>query len=550
SDTTMGENIIYAYRGSTGFGVKRGIKPSENVFEDKENAKQNPCRVFEWSNTGRFFAYCDTVKTCVIEASTGRVILSAELKRTAEMMFSPKDSLFLTWEPYTTYNNKDGEKKSPDPNLRIWNMQTGEHVSTLVAQKQSQWRPQFSDDETVAVRLVGSELLVHRNGLFEKYENKLVLSKMEGFALSPGQNLHVAVYIAAHGGKPAVVQVRRLDKDFSLVVNKTFFKSDSAKFTWNNKGTALLILSVVDVDSTNKSYYGEQSVHLVNVMTGDACNVPLSKSGPVYQAKWNPNGREFAVCYGYMPARVTLYNLRAEGVFNIADGPRNEIHYNAFGSILLVCGFGNLATGKIEVWDNENKKILVEIAVPNTTSLEWAPDGQHFMTATTCPRLRIDNCYRLWNYRGKQMAEVDYASPQEELWQVSFRRLPGVYNPFPLRELTKEEKSAAGLMVKGRGGDGAPAVPAGAVAKASAYVPPHLRKEGSNKGSLNGAAAAAAKPAQSENDRKIMNLQKKIMDIESLKKKQESGETLQLNQLDKINKESEILAQIAALRVN
>lgn len=33
-------------------------------------------------------------------------------------------------------------------------------------------------------------------------------------------------------------------------------------------GTALLILSAVDVDSSNKSYYGEQTVHLVNVMTG------------------------------------------------------------------------------------------------------------------------------------------------------------------------------------------------------------------------------------------------------------------------------------------
>ncbi|KAF8382037.1 eif-2A, partial [Pristionchus pacificus] len=548
SDTTMGENIIYAYRGSTGFGVKRGIKPSEAVFEDKENGKVNPCRVFEWSNTGRFFAYCDSVKTCVIEASTGRVILSAELKRTAELMFSPKDSFFLTWEPYTTYNNKDGEKKSPDPNLRIWNMQTGEHITTLVAQKQSQWRPQFSDDETIAVRLVGSELLVHKNSLFEKYDNKLVLPKMEGFALSPGQNLSVAVYIAAHGGKPAVVQVRRLDKEFSIVVNKTFFKSDSAKFNWNIKGTALLILSAVDVDSSNKSYYGEQTVHLVNVMSGDACKVPLCKNGPVYQAKWNPNGREFAVCYGYMPARVTWYNLRAEVVFNIDEGPRNEIHYNAFGNILLVCGFGNLATGKIEVWDTESRKMLIEIAVPNTTHLEWSPDGQHFMTATTCPRLRIDNCYRLWNYKGRMMNEVAYASPTEELWQVSFRKLPGVYNPFPVRELTKEEKSSAGLLVKGRGGDGAPAVPAGAVTKASAYVPPHLRKEGCSKGALE--TTATAKPAMTENERKIMNLQKKIVDIEGLKKRQDAGEILQLNQLDKIQKEAELLEQIAALRVN
>lgn len=38
----------------------------------------------------------------------------------------------------------------------------------------------------------------------EKYDNKLVLPKMEGFALSPGQNLSVAVYIAAHGVSSSV----------------------------------------------------------------------------------------------------------------------------------------------------------------------------------------------------------------------------------------------------------------------------------------------------------------------------------------------------------
>ena len=34
--------------------------------------------------------------------------------------------------------------------------------------------------------------------------------------------------------------------------------------------------------------------------------MPLSKNGAVYQAKWNPNGREFAVCYGFMPSRVRV----------------------------------------------------------------------------------------------------------------------------------------------------------------------------------------------------------------------------------------------------
>lgn len=105
--------------------------------------------------------------------------------------------------------------------------------------------------------------------------------------------------------------------------------------------------------------------------------------------------------------------------------------------------------------------------------------------------------------------------------------------------------------MKGRGGDGAPAVPAGAVTKASAYVPPHLRKEGevfyrltinwcilllwrgnksvkkslektinwwffsgSSKGALE--TTASAKPAMTENERKIMNLQKKVSNSDTI----------------------------------
>ena len=27
------------------------------------------------------------------------------------------------------------------------------------------------------------------------------------------------------------------------------------------------------------------------------------KNGPIYDCHWAPNGKEFAVCYGYMPAK-------------------------------------------------------------------------------------------------------------------------------------------------------------------------------------------------------------------------------------------------------
>jgi uncharacterized protein with WD repeat len=48
---------------------------------------------------------------------------------------------------------------------------------------------------------------------------------------------------------------------------------------------------------------------------------------------------------------------------------------------------------------------------------QWAPDGQHFLTATTSPRLRVGNNYRFWSYMGKNLHEhhmVEYGKEGEK----------------------------------------------------------------------------------------------------------------------------------------
>ena len=93
-----------------------------------------------------------------------------------------------------------------------------------------------------------------------------------------------------------------------------------------------------------------------------------------------------------MPAKVTLYNLKCEPVFEFGTGPRNAVHYNPTGNILILGGFGNLR-GSVEVWDAPQRKLVTKLEAPDTTLLEWSPDGMHFMTATTAPRLRQGNGY-------------------------------------------------------------------------------------------------------------------------------------------------------------
>lgn len=84
------------------------------------------------------------------------------------------------------------------------------------------------------------------------------------------------------------------------------------------------------------------------------------------------------------------------------------IHYAVFFRAFFNYSYGNTAS-------------LFQIEAPNTTLLEWAPDGQHLMTATTAPRLRIDNSFRIWHYTGRLLYERRYDYPSE-LWQVVLQR--------------------------------------------------------------------------------------------------------------------------------
>lgn len=60
--------------------------------------------------------------------------------------------------------------------------------------------------------------------------------------------------------------------------------------------------------------------------------------------------------------------------------------------LLLLAGFGNLR-GQIEMWDIQSRKQISKCDAPDSTLLQWSPDGTHFLTATTAPRLRIGNGY-------------------------------------------------------------------------------------------------------------------------------------------------------------
>ena len=320
---------------------------------------------------------------------------------------------------------------------------------------------QYTSDEAKAVRVVTNELHVYDPANFDKQIiDKVRLEGVSSCSLSGGANPSVALFVAEKKGAPASVKVHSLATLTSLSCQKTFYKADKIQIKWNEAGTALLFLTQTEVDKTGKSYYGESNLYMMHAAGQFDCRVTLDKEGGIHDFAWSPNDREFAVTYGYMPARTTIFDSRVKVVHDFGTHPRNFLAYNPQGRLLCIAGFGNLA-GQVDIWDRKTLKKVVTIDAPNTSHCEWSPDGRFLLCATLSPRLRVDNGVRIFHFTGGLM----HVSSELELYQASWRPQAAALFPFggPL-----EAAPTASIAVA--------ATPAAKpVAAGGAYRPPHAR---------------------------------------------------------------------------
>lgn len=379
-------------------------------------------------------------------------------------------------------------------------------------------------------------------------------------------------------GQPQFVRLFQYPKfdPTQSIAHKSFFKTDRVNIYWNNQGTNVLLMTSTEVDDTNASYYGRQTLHYLSTK-GETAIVTLKKKGPIHAVQWSPKNTEFCVVYGFMPAKASLFNLKCEPIFEFGALHRNSIYYNPQGNILILTGFGNLRGG-IELWDVDNRKLISKTEAPDTTLLQWSPDGEHFMTATTTPRLRMGNGFKIWHYTGTLLYERPW-NEQEELWEVLWQTFPP--QTFP-------EKPVSYQAVEGI----APSQPQ---ASKQAYRPPSARGETSTfklrsdefykygqkkkpnqpktkkKTKKDGKESDGPTPSHSQDNpstngqvttnpecqipecddfdrvKKIKKIKSKLDQISKLKKKQEAGKQLEINQIDKIKKEADLMKELEEL---
>ncbi|XP_005808305.1 eukaryotic translation initiation factor 2A [Xiphophorus maculatus] len=575
---------LLAVCGSDGTSLLCGPPRCEQYSSFQRDSR--PSRNLTFSRDGTLVGWCNGHNVSVVKCADGSVVSTFDLPKTALLEFSPLNNILVTWQPYTkTQDSPQGEA-----NLQLWELQSGRLVKALYQKKVDSWCPKWSEDENVCVRNVNNELHFFENNDFNSIANKLHMQKVSDFAASPGpQPCKVAIYVPGSKGAPSFVRLYQypvLGGPGAALANKSFFKADKVAMQWNQKASAVLVTASTEVDKSGASYYGEQTLHYLGV-NGETAMVQLAKNGPIYDASWSPNSSEFCVVYGFMPAKATVFNLKCEAVFDFGTGPRNAAYYSPQGHILVLAGFGNLR-GKMEVWDVKKYKQVSTPEAPDATFFSWCPDGEHIVTATCAPRLRVSNGYKIWHYTGSVLQKHDVAKGAE-LWDVRWQPfLDGTFPERPIRyqAAPSELGSTQAAPTQAYRPPALRHLPAAPSSKLHEEEPPQNLRTGpggekslskaalknQRKREAKKAAKLEAKPdtepqsapapvshSQSEAssgsgdpemDKKIKNLNKKLKAIEELKEQQASGKVLQKNQVEKIQKEEQLLKELQALQVN
>ncbi|KAF2459461.1 eukaryotic translation initiation factor eIF2A-domain-containing protein [Lineolata rhizophorae] len=380
-------------------------------------------RCCSFSRNGQYFAYASPERVHIAETAPvaqGRVRFIIPAANVYELDFSPSGSYAMLWQRPSKDENGDSV-----PNLTIWKLkQPGQEqqeqppggdgdgpteldhsarVAGFVQKSQNGWVPQFDADETSFVRLVNGAVRIFDMASPQSSNKKLNADDVTDFLVEPHGG-SIATFTPAIKGRPAVAMLFIRDK-FDPAMKRTFFKGDKVQFKWAPKGNSLIVLAQTDVDKSNMNYYGEMNLYLLSPDT--SVQIQLDKQGPIHDVSWSPSGREFAVVYGYIPAKTTIFNRNGTATHDFALGPKNTALFSPDGRFLLLAGFGNLQGGT-DMYDlHKDFAKIASFTAENATLCEWAPDSTHVLTATTSPRLRVDNGVRIYHVLGMLVYKED-----------------------------------------------------------------------------------------------------------------------------------------------
>lgn len=469
-------------RDPDGFFVWKG-PPMVNGLPSVKTEKI-PCTSVKFSDNGsRLVVTKDTSSASIYDCATFTEIKSFQIPNLLAAVISPLGSYLQTFQKALTSQNK---------NVSIWKIDTGSVVHQQFQKNmlKTTWPSiQFCSDESVVCRMTTNEIQFFDAGDLSKgIVNRLRIPGVATLQLSNDPGSHISAFVAESKGIPASVQIFSCNKDAQsqAVARRSFFRCSTVQMHWNHGSTGLLVIAQSDVDKTNQSYYGESKL---NYLTTDGIHeglVPLRKEGPVHEVQWSSSGSEFAVVYGFMPAKATIFDKKCNPLLELGSGPYNTIRFNPKGKFLCLAGFGNLP-GDMVFWDYSEKKLIAKAKAEWSVISEWSPDGCYFMTATTAPRLQVDNGIKIFHHNGSLYFKKSF----DKLYQADWKPVPSErfgditellksVDKLTINDSKKQDKKSSGTSTK---------TEPTSLKKPGAYRPPHAKQNDAVRAELFGTPA-------------------------------------------------------------
>ncbi|CAI5744114.1 unnamed protein product [Peronospora destructor] len=596
-----GKNAIEAI-----WGPPSSSKNEVKLEHDKNFETSGSADLLEFTEDGKFLVLVRTASGfTVLNSDSNAVVVDVANSGIHAVAWSPLGSHLLTWQR--------PQKDSNLGNLIVWDAATGKVVARFNQKSYSRdkWPPlQWSSDEAICVRQSANGVVLYSGrDVAAGSIGQISLPNVANFSVAPGSAPYkVALFVPEKKGKPASVKIFQFPNNLDVpTATKSFYKAQDVTLKWSPTGSALIVETRTDIDTSGKSYYGETGLFFLQSDGEYDCIVPLTKEGTVHDVAWDPTGRGFVVIAGTMPAHATLYDNKALPVFEFGTAPRNHVSWSPHGRFLCLAGFGNLR-GDMDFWERNKLKKMGSATSNSATTFAWSPDSRYFATATTFPRLRVDNGFKIFRYDG---AGPIYQEERGELYDLKFR--PAAQDTYPNRPQSPRQKGEeagfdsssavpkvapkpqayrppnstgvlAAMMRKEESGSkkldrnkyaaprgGAPTTP-GALphlipGMGAAAVPKKLSKSARKKKAQEAAEAKAAvdealakvavvTPEASaksrsadltpeEKAKKVKGLLKKLKQIDTIKAKKEAGDLLNKDQQQKLQMEEALRAEVA-----
>lgn len=130
----------------------------------------------------------------------GHIVTTLPAENVYELGFSPRGTFIITWQRPSKDENGESIK-----NLKVWRVVEGgaldaggnEHnvVGRFVQKSQTGWNLQYTFDEQYCARVVTNEVQFYECGDLSTVWNKLRIDGVSAFAISPGHNHCIAVFV-------------------------------------------------------------------------------------------------------------------------------------------------------------------------------------------------------------------------------------------------------------------------------------------------------------------------------------------------------------------